>query len=233
MDTKVYGGYISMSTAFYAIIELKRAKKFIPITTYECDNFYDGDNLNTLKFEQYLKNKISNDIKILFYPLGLFQLMKVKNSIVRFGNKYDDNSVNLYNTTQLILSENNQKYLRKILKVRTKEINKEIKELNLENYDINESDNILLFTEIYNKVTERFEKHNSFNKSIYEKIKIGENPIEYFVNLKNDNQYKIIVEIIEKLLTTNKSGDGILNGKTLKSLHASVNIKYQLSIIRE
>ena len=180
-----------------------------------------------------MKNKISNDIKILFYPLGLFQLMKVKNSIVRFGNKYDDNSVNLYNTTQLILSENSQKYLRKILKVRTKEINKEIKELNLENYDINESDNILLFTEIYNKVTERFEKYNSFNKSIYEKIKIDENPIEYFVNLKNDNQYKIIVEIIEKLLTTNKSVDGSLNGKTLKSLHASVNIKYQLSIIRE
>ncbi len=137
-DVTKYGGVTSASTAYFILVESVKGKK--KIRTLEAIPIYVASQVekDSSVLEKYCKDflKIEKPV-IVLRKIKLQSLVKWNGYFLNINGKYDDSRISVRNATQMLLSQESVKYIKKLEKYSEKrELDTAItEEHNLELYD--------------------------------------------------------------------------------------------------
>lgn len=194
MDTSKYGGYGGVKNAYIALVKFTKNKKvhkrleFVPVLI---STLIKQDKL-TLK--EYFKSQFEADeIKILLPKIKMRSLFKIDGSFVLLTGT-TSGQIKWVSANQPFFDEENSLYIRKIVNFKKKLLENTGKEIKVnEKYDsITKEKNIHL----YDKFIEKF------NARVFKNLKMPDyaerllNKKEKFTSLNEEEQTKLLYEII-------------------------------------
>lgn len=231
MDVNKYGGYRSASTAFFSVLENPKHKIIMPIPTYHCDIFYDGDIFNKDKFEVYVREHYPNH-KIIENMIPIGQKVMLNGVELLIASK-GDTRIGYHNTGELILKNDNYDYLRKLMNTRRRFNNMKITEDLLILRNINKKDNLKTFMSISKAIKDGNENHKIFSNHIYSVVKNKEENMEKFSDLSLIEQFENLGMITSTLVRGYGANGGRYFKKTFSGTRAQQKINYDFAIVKE
>lgn len=235
LDVEKYGGYDKKSVAYFNVVEHTKNKK--RVKSIEFIYMYNKADYEKNQ-EKYCKDVLNLvEPKILIKKIKINTLFSLDGLYVHLSGKTDD-SLLFKNAMQLILSYEEEKYIKKIyncvqkgeqyFKDNAKYIDEELK--------INRQENSNLYNVLLNKILNS--KYNIVFSSAYDNLNNGK---KYFENsLSLYEQCKILLEVIKMLhcnpevcnikllnLGKNTTGSIKISKNTILTKYKNVKIIYQ------
>lgn len=183
-----YGGYNNLKGSYYSLIEHTKNKKKIKTIQPVLLHLSKG-NVDDSGLIEYMENKGLEKPRILISKILKFSLFEIDGFRSHISGRTGDNYV-YYNAEQLILSEKDYRYCKKIdnFIVKSKETRNSI---SASNYGLTAEENISLYDIFIEKYKGR--KYHVFFESVAKTLYEKRNN---FVKLSTDDQVKVLNEIL-------------------------------------
>lgn len=233
LDSSKYGGYTTLSTAFFTILKDNKGKKRIAtISTIDCANHIINGKVD---YNQLIHDKFP-EYEVLYPLVPINQLVEINGTKMRLAGKSDER-LNYHNTTELVIPHNYLKLVKKISIFKNKDLksdddkSRQIQTLNLNENELNE-----LFEYIQIKVINSGIENQLYHRLKYEKLMNSKYDYnDLFNNLPIIQKVNTIYNLVAKFLRANSSSESKIFDflPTIKDYRISSNITYTLKLINE
>lgn len=235
-DVSKYGGYTSISIAYYSIISyeiktkngVEKQIKLIPIPVY-IDNKIKDNNCIINYFKNIEKNEIYNP-KLLYKKLCIGSLVKINNFYYYVGGKTNDRFT-LDSAVEVLIDKEHNRTLKEIskfvFKFNSAKTEKEREKLKVNEKIISLETNLKLFDHLVEKMNSGIFKNKQYNK--YDDFKKDQTK-NIFKNLSLEAQCIQILEILNILATYKTNFDKL---KTIDIITSRTSLNMNITKLDE
>lgn len=202
-----YGGYNKVAGAYMAIVESTVKNK--RVKTIETVPVYISDKVKSNQDEliKYFESTGMENVKILLPELKFGTLLKVNSAFVHITGRSGNNYL-LCNRVQLCVSDEQEKYIKKIVKYNDSLRKDNANPLDINHNGITNEENIKLYDMFIEKL-----KTNVYGEFLSAQVKNLEDGRSKFVKLDLGDQNKVLFECLHMFQCNRVTADLSLLGK--------------------